>query len=240
MADKNIILQGNQLTKVYGTTIKNEVLHQLDFSITESEFTSIIGYSGSGKSTLLNILGALDQPTSGDILYKGQSYASMKSDELAEFRNQNLGFIFQFHHLLPEFSALENVLMPTWINAGRATRKHVKRAKELLELVGLKDYISSNANNLSGGQQQRVAIARGLINSPGILLGDEPTGNLDTETTDQVYKLFRQINEELGTTLIIVTHNDEIAAKSDRVIQLTDGYISDDYMNYVQREQMIS
>jgi lipoprotein-releasing system ATP-binding protein len=232
MVDKNIILQGRDLTKIYGTTIKNEVLHQLDFDISKGEFTSIIGYSGSGKSTLLNILGALDQPSYGDILYKNVSYGNMKADELASFRNENLGFIFQFHHLLPEFSALENVLMPTWIKSGRATRKHVKYAKELLDLVGLKDFINSNANNLSGGQQQRVAIARSLVNQPGILLGDEPTGNLDTETTDQVYRLFRKINKDLGTTLIIVTHNDDIAAKSDRVIQLTDGNISKDYLNF--------
>jgi lipoprotein-releasing system ATP-binding protein len=232
MADvSSIVLRAEQLTKVYGTTIQTEVLHGLDFEIHKNEFTSIIGYSGSGKSTLLNILGALDQPTKGDVYFNDRSFSKMTQNELADFRNQNLGFIFQFHHLLPEFSAIENVLIPTWIKAGRGTNIKAARAKELLELVGLKDFIKSKVTNLSGGQQQRVAIARALINDPAILLGDEPTGNLDSESTDQVYGLFRRINETLGTTLLIVTHNDHIAAKSDRVIELTDGRISRDYLN---------
>ncbi len=155
----------------------------------------------------------------------------MNEDELAIFRNENLGFIFQFHHLLPEFTALENVLIPTWIKAGKTHNKRVERAKELLDLVGLSKFMNNKATNLSGGQQQRVAIARALINEPAILLGDEPTGNLDSESTEQVYGLFREINKEFGTTLIIVTHNDHIAAKTDRVIELTDGRISRDYSN---------
>jgi len=159
----------------------------------------------------------------------------MSNDDLADFRNQNLGFIFQFHHLLPEFTALENVLMPTWIKIGNSSGKYTNKAKELLELVGLKEYINNKSTNLSGGQQQRVAIARGLINDPTILLGDEPTGNLDTETTEQVYGLFRDINKELGTTLLIVTHNEGIAAKSDRVIELRDGKISRDYSNIKEK-----
>ena len=231
MADRSFILQAKELTKVYGTTIKTEVLHQLNFGIEKNEFTSIIGYSGSGKSTLLNILGALDKPTSGEILFNNISFGEMSEDELADFRNKNLGFIFQFHHLLPEFNALENVLMPTWIQEGRATNIKLNRAKELLDLVGLKEYMKNKSGNLSGGQQQRVAIARALVNDPAILLGDEPTGNLDSDTTRQVYDLFRKINKETGTTLIIVTHNDHIAEKSDRVIQLTDGNISKDYLN---------
>lgn len=231
MANNNIVLEARGITKVYGTTIRNEVLHELDFTIHSKVFASIIGYSGSGKSTLLNILGALDQPTKGEIFFKGIEFGKMTQDELAEFRNQNLGFIFQFHHLLPEFTALENVLIPTWIKEGRSHNKKLERAKELLALVGLKDFMKSKANNLSGGQQQRVAIARALINDPTILLGDEPTGNLDSETTDQVYGLFRDINKSLNTTLIIVTHNDHIAAKSDRVIELLDGRINRDYLN---------
>ena len=236
MADK-IVLQAKDLIKVYGTTIKNEVLHGLNFEIKKNEFTSIIGYSGSGKSTLLNILGALDQPTRGEIYFQDLAFGKMSQDALADFRNKNLGFIFQFHHLLPEFTALENVLIPTWIDYGKATNKKLNRAKELLELVGLKDFMKNRATKLSGGQQQRVAIARALINDPTILLGDEPTGNLDSETTDQVYGLFRTINKELGTTLIIVTHNDHIAAKSDRVIELTDGIISRDYLNVDKTEE---
>lgn len=227
----NIVLEARNIRKEYGTTIKTEILHGINFSLTEGEFVSIIGYSGSGKSTLLNILGALDTPTSGEILFKGQEYGKMTEDKLADFRNQNMGFIFQFHHLLPEFTAIENVLIPTWIKMGNTSKKHVNRAEELLELVGLKEYINHKSTNLSGGQQQRVAIARALINDPAILLGDEPTGNLDTETTEQVYELFRDINKEIGTTVLIVTHNDKIAGKSDRVIEMKDGNISRDYMN---------
>lgn len=226
-----IILEARNIREEYGTTVKTEILHGINFSLTEGEFVSIIGYSGSGKSTLLNILGALDTPTSGEILFKGQEYGKMTEDQLAEFRNQNMGFIFQFHHLLPEFTAIENVLIPTWIKMGKASKKHLNRAKELLELVGLKEYIHHKSTDLSGGQQQRVAIARALINDPAILLGDEPTGNLDTETTEQVYQLFREINKELGTTVLIVTHNDEIAEKSDRVIEMMDGNINRDYRN---------
>ena len=237
MANNEIVLQAKKLTKVYGTTIKNEVLHQLNFVIKKNEFTSIIGYSGSGKSTLLNILGALDKPTSGEIIFEGISFGNMTQDELADFINKNLGFIFQFHHLLPEFSAIENVLIPTWIKAGKVNNKKLNRAKELLELVGLSKYMKNKATNLSGGQQQRVAIARALINDPSIILGDEPTGNLDSDTTDQVYGLFRKINKDLGTTLIIVTHNDHIAAKSDRVIELTDGNITKDYLNGQKTEE---
>ncbi|WP_374723373.1 ABC transporter ATP-binding protein [Calidifontibacillus erzurumensis] len=230
----NIVLEARNIRKEYGTTVKTEILHGINFSLTEGEFVSIIGYSGSGKSTLLNILGALDTPTSGEVLFKGQEYGKMTEDKLAEFRNQNIGFIFQFHHLLPEFTALENVLIPTWIKMGNASKKYENRAKELLELVGLKDYINHKSTNLSGGQQQRVAIARALINDPAILLGDEPTGNLDTETTAQVYELFRDINKEFGTTILIVTHNDQIAEKSDRVIEMKDGNISRDYKNKLQ------
>jgi len=227
----NVVLEARNIKKSYGTTVKTEILHGISFSLAEGEFVSIIGYSGSGKSTLLNILGALDTPTSGEVLFKGQEYGNMSEDQLAEFRNQNMGFIFQFHHLLPEFTAIENVLIPTWIKMGNASKKHVNRAKELLELVGLKDYMHHKSTNLSGGQQQRVAIARALINNPAVLLGDEPTGNLDTETTEQVYELFRNINKELGTTILIVTHNDQIAAKSDRVIEMKDGNIIRDYYN---------
>jgi len=227
----NVVLEARNIKKSYGTTVKTEILHGISFSLAEGEFVSIIGYSGSGKSTLLNILGALDTPTSGEVLFKGQEYGNMSEDQLAEFRNQNMGFIFQFHHLLPEFTAIENVLIPTWIKMGNVSKKHVNRAKELLELVGLKDYMHHKSTNLSGGQQQRMAIARALINNPAVLLGDEPTGNLDTETTEQVYELFRNINKELGTTILIVTHNDQIAAKSDRVIEMKDGNIIRDYYN---------
>ena len=233
MAEKSncrLVLSAEKLVKVYGTTVKTEVLHGLDFSVRSGEFTSIIGYSGSGKSTLLNILGALDVPTDGRILFCGEDYGKMRPDELADFRNRNLGFIFQFHHLLPEFTAMENVLIPTWIAGAKGHDKanFQKRAEELLEMVGLKDFMYKKSTDLSGGQQQRVAIARALINDPTILLGDEPTGNLDTETTNQIYELFREINKNYGTTLIMVTHNDQLASRSDRIIELVDGRIHSD------------
>lgn len=229
MADA--LMEAKNIKKVYGTAIKTEVLHGISFNLMQGEFASLIGYSGSGKSTLLNILGALDSPTSGEIYFRGQEYGKMSDNVLADFRNQNMGFIFQFHHLLPEFTALENVLIPTWISMGNTSKKLADKAKELLELVGLKEFMDRKSTNLSGGQQQRVAIARALINNPALLLADEPTGNLDTDTTDQIYGFFRNINKEFGTTILVVTHNDHIASKSDRVIELKDGNISRDYSN---------
>ena len=154
----------------------------------------------------------------------------MDERELAEFRNQNIGFIFQSHHLLPEFTALENVLLPTWINNGKVTLERQERAKELLEIVGLKDRMNNLANNLSGGQQQRVSIARSLINEPDLVLADEPTGNLDSDSTEQVYELLRQINRDLKMAFLIVTHDRHIAEKSDRIIEMKDGKILRDYL----------
>lgn len=221
----NCLLQACSVTKTYGTTVQTQALKGIDLGFREGEFASLIGYSGSGKTTLLNILGALDRPTGGSILFQGRDLVSMSRDELAFFRNTNLGFIFQFHHLLPEFSVLENVLIPTWIREGKSTGKLQKRAMELLDQVGLADVSRKKATELSGGQQQRVAIARSLINEPAMILADEPTGNLDSETTEQVYSLLRKINGETRTAFLVVTHNDHIAAKSDRVIEMKDGLI---------------
>ncbi len=223
MAD--ILLQTKGITKVYGEKIKTQVLHGIDITLNTQELVSIIGPSGCGKTTLLNIVGTLDNATSGEIYFKDQNISSLNDEQISEFRNQNLGFIFQFHHLLPEFSALENVLIPTWIKQKKASRKEEQRAVELLEIVGLKDRINNKATDLSGGQQQRVAIARALINSPKLLLADEPTGNLDSETTVQIYELFKKINKELHTTMLIVTHDSNLAQKSDRIIEMKDGYV---------------
>ncbi|WP_051188402.1 ABC transporter ATP-binding protein [Proteocatella sphenisci] len=222
------LLETRQITKVYGEKIKTQVLHGVDLIIEKKEFVSIIGPSGCGKTTLLNILGTLDNATSGEIIFEGKNLTAMKPDELAAFRNQNLGFIFQFHHLLPEFTAIENVLIPTWIKDKRSGMKHKEHAEYLLETVGLKEYMNKKSTDLSGGQQQRVAIARALINSPQIILADEPTGNLDTESTAQAYELFRKINHELHTTMLIVTHDSELARKSDRIIKMKDGLIEKD------------
>ena len=239
MSESKYLLETKSITKIYGTIIKTKALNKIDLTFKAGEFASIIGYSGSGKTTLLNILGALDRPTDGSVWFEGTEVTAMKDDALATFRNRNIGFIFQFHHLLPEFSALENVLIPTWIKSHSSSRKMEGRAKELLELVGLKDRMNNKATDLSGGQQQRVAIARSLINEPAMILADEPTGNLDSETTEQVYELMREINARLNTAFINVTHNDHLAAKSDRIVEMKDGEILKDYFTGERSEDEV-
>ena len=224
-----ILLRGQDLTREYGTTIITTALDKVSITLNNQEFSSVIGQSGCGKSTLLNMLGALDKPTRGTLIFKDKNLSEMSDGELAAFRNKNIGFIFQFHHLLPEFTALENVLLPTWIETRTADRKKENRAKELLELVGLADRMNNMAPNLSGGQQQRVSIARALINNPNLVLADEPTGNLDSDSADQVYELLRDINKEFDMSFLIVTHDRHIAEKSDRVIEMSDGRIINDY-----------
>ncbi|MEG0234756.1 ABC transporter ATP-binding protein [Cetobacterium sp.] len=219
------VLQLINIDKSYGEKIVTKVLNNINLTFYEGEFTAIIGQSGSGKSTLLNIIGSLDKPTSGDILFKGDNISRFTNNDMAKFRNRSIGFIFQFHFLLPEFTVLENVLMPTWIKYGYDTEKDKERALELLEYVGLKDFINRNSNNLSGGQQQRVAIARALMNNSDIILADEPTGNLDSESSKQIYKLLREINLKFKTTFIIVTHDSRISDMCDRVIEIMDGRI---------------
>lgn len=219
------VLQLINIDKSYGEKIVTKVLNNINLTFYEGEFTAIIGQSGSGKSTLLNIIGSLDKPTSGDILFRGDNISHFTNNEMANFRNRSIGFIFQFHFLLPEFTVLENVLMPTWIKYGYDTEKDKERAFELLEYVGLKDFINRNSSNLSGGQQQRVAIARALMNNSDIILADEPTGNLDSESSKQIYKLLREINLKFKTTFIIVTHDSRISDMCDRVIEIMDGRI---------------
>ena len=222
------ILQLININKIYGEKIITKVLNNVNLTFYEGEFVAVIGQSGSGKSTLLNIIGSLDKPTSGDILFKGENISHFSSNEMANFRNRSIGFIFQFHFLLPEFTVLENVLIPTWIKYGYDTEKEKKRALELLEYVGLKDFINRNSANLSGGQQQRVAIARALMNNSDIILADEPTGNLDSESSKQIYNLLREINIKFKTTFIIVTHDPRISNMCDRVIEIMDGKIIKD------------
>lgn len=219
------VLQLINIDKSYGEKIVTKVLNNINLTFYEGEFTAIIGQSGSGKSTLLNIIGSLDKPTSGDILFRGDNISHFTNNDMANFRNRSIGFIFQFHFLLPEFTVLENVLMPTWIKYGYDTEKDKEKALELLEYVGLKDFINRNSNNLSGGQQQRVAIARALMNNSDIILADEPTGNLDSESSKQIYKLLREINLKFKTTFIIVTHDPRISDMCDRVIEIIDGRI---------------
>ncbi len=220
-----------QITKFYGTKVRTQVLFGIDLAFEEGSFNSIIGQSGSGKSTLLNILGTLDRPTDGDIIINQKNTKAMNNQELSRLRNEDIGFIFQFHYLLPEFTVLENVLMPYRISKKPISDEILKRADELIDLVGLSKYKQSLATNISGGQQQRVAIARSLINNPKIILADEPTGNLDSDTTEQVYDLLRKINKKYRTTFIIITHDRKIAEKADRIVEIKDGKINLDLIN---------
>lgn len=214
--------------KVYGSRVKTTVLQDINLSFGRGEFAAIIGQSGSGKSTLLNIIGTLDRPSSGEVYAGSQKLTALSDDELALFRNRTMGFIFQFHYLLPEFTALENVLIPYWLGRGSPPPEKEALARELLERVGVAGRMNNRSTDLSGGQQQRVAIARALINRPRLILADEPTGNLDSESAEQVNSLMREINEEFGTTFIIVTHDRHIAARCDRVVEIRDGQIVGD------------
>jgi lipoprotein-releasing system ATP-binding protein len=227
MAD---IINLKNIDKIYGSIIKTQVLHDINLSFSEGSFNSIIGASGSGKSTLLNIIGTLDKPTKGEVYVAGKRTDMMKKNELAALRNKTIGFIFQFHYLLPEFTALENVLMPYSINSSKPSKEIIERAEELLDLTGLTKVKHNLATNMSGGQQQRTAIARALINNPKLVLADEPTGNLDSESTESIYNLLRDVNERFKTTFLIITHDRRIADKTDRIVEIKDGQIySDSY-----------
>jgi lipoprotein-releasing system ATP-binding protein len=200
------------------------VLKGVDISIDKGEIVSIVGASGAGKTTLLQILGTLDKANEGELRINQTNIASLKRKELAKFRNSTLGFIFQFHQLLPEFTALENVCIPAFIKR-TPKQEAVKRAKELLDFLGLKDREHHKPNELSGGEQQRVAVARALINNPQIILADEPSGNLDTESAENLHNLFFKLRDEFGQTFVIVTHNKELAAMADRKFVMQDGKI---------------
>lgn len=225
MAD---IIQLKNINKIYGDKVKTQVLFDVNLSFEAQSFSSIIGESGSGKSTLMNILGTLDKPTNGDVLINGVDTTKLSKNQLAALRNETIGFVFQFHYLLPEFTVLENVLMPYQIKHGKITAEAKKQADKLLDIVGLTRVRRNKATDISGGQQQRTAIARALINNPAIVLGDEPTGNLDSMTTETVYSLMRNINEEFKTTFVVITHDRRIAEKADRIIEIKDGRIDMD------------
>lgn len=219
------IIELKGINKIYGEKIKTQVLYDINLSFQENSFNSIIGQSGSGKSTILNIIGTLDNPSSGEVLIGGKRTDKMKKNELASVRNQTIGFIFQFHYLLPEFTAYENVMIPYLMNNSKPPKEVIERANELLHLVGLDSVKNNMANNMSGGQQQRTAIARALINNPKIILADEPTGNLDSDSTESVYNILRDVNEKFKTTFIIITHDRKIAEKADRIVEIKDGRI---------------
>jgi lipoprotein-releasing system ATP-binding protein len=216
-------IQVQNLFKSYGNGSKRvEVLKGADLTFSRGEKAAIVGASGVGKTTLLHILGTLDRPTSGKVLYEGKDIYALNEKDLAFFRNREIGFVFQFHHLLPEFNALENTMMPCLIQ-GIPKKESASRAEAILTLVGLKERLTHKPGELSGGEQQRVAVARALVLGPKVLLADEPTGNLDTKTGESVFDLLRELNQIKGITLIVVTHNIKLAEKLSRQIQLVDG-----------------
>lgn len=215
------MIEGIDLSKNYGSLT---VLKSVDVSIKKGEILSITGPSGAGKSTLLQILGTLDQTDSGLLKYNGINISSYNPKKIAKFRNENIGFIFQFHHLLPEFSAIENVSLPALIK-GIEKKDAEEKAIKLLNTLGLKDRLNHKPNELSGGEQQRVSVARALVNNPAVIFADEPSGNLDTENARDLHKLFLKLRDDFGQTFVIVTHNNELAKMADRVIEMKDGHI---------------
>lgn len=221
------------LGKAYnpGTPLEQQVLHDIDLRLTRGELTALIGPSGSGKSTLLNVIGLLDSPTAGELYLLGQPTRELHDGARTRLRNESIGFVFQFHHLIPAFSVLDNVLMPLMIRHGRPRPEDFALARELLDAVGLAEFAQKKANQISGGQQQRVAIARALVTRPALLLADEPTGNLDTRTAENVFELFRRFNREFGCAVLVVTHDPRLAATCARTVQLVDGRIVSDQPN---------
>ena len=201
-----------------------QVLRGVNLHIDKGEVISIVGPSGAGKTTLLQLIGALDRPTSGSILFNGRELASMSDKQLAAFRNRQIGFVFQFHQLLPEFTALENIIIPALI-AGRSRSEAEKEAMELLGIMGLQERAGHKPSELSGGENQRVAVARGLINKPALILADEPSGSLDSKNKEELHKLFFELRARYGQTFLIVTHDEELARTTDRTIRMVDGVV---------------
>ncbi len=215
------MIQATGIHKSYGSL---EVLKGIDIHIAKREIVSIVGASGAGKTTLLHIIGTLDKADRGQLIIDGIEVGKLNDTRLAAFRNQKIGFVFQFHHLLPEFTAIENICIPAYIG-GLGKKESIERAEKLLDYLGLSDRKSHKPSELSGGEQQRIAVARALINQPAVVLADEPSGNLDSKSAQELHKLFFRLREELGQTFIIVTHNPELAAMSDRTITIKDGTV---------------
>jgi lipoprotein-releasing system ATP-binding protein len=230
MAEPVLRLAG--VVKDYGDeAVRTRVLHGVDLTVEAGEFTALVGPSGSGKSTLLNLVGLLDRPTAGRITIAGQDIGALDDAGLTRYRGRTIGFVFQFHHLLPEFSALENVMIPMMADKGRPDPSMSECAAHLLGLVGLAAHVSKRPGQLSGGQQQRVAIARALAMNPRVVLADEPTGNLDTHSADEVFALLRDASRKAGVTFLVVTHDPRLADRCDRIVELVDGRIVSDRPN---------
>lgn len=216
-----MMIEINGITKSFGSL---QVLKGIDLNIGKGEVVSIVGPSGAGKTTLLQIIGTLDRPDSGSVVVDGINVGELSTDRLSDFRNQHIGFVFQFHQLLPEFTAMENVMIPAYI-AGRNIREAKNRARELLGFMGLADRCGHKPNELSGGEKQRVAVARALVNSPAVILADEPSGSLDSRNKAELHQLFFDLRDKFGQTFVIVTHDESLAAITDRTIHLRDGMI---------------
>jgi lipoprotein-releasing system ATP-binding protein len=232
MDDQKIVLRTNNINKYFLDPIKFKALEDVSFVAYEAEFLTLVGKSGSGKSTLLYCLSTMDTNYEGELFIKGEKITGKKKDELAAIRNEHIGFVFQFHYLLPEFTCLKNVMIPA-LRLGKYSYAEVEeRAYTKLKILGLEDQALKPASKLSGGQQQRVSIARSLINDPAILMGDEPTGNLDSKNTAIVFNIFKEISHEFGQTIIAVTHDNDFAKASDRTIELADGKIIDYHKKY--------
>jgi lipoprotein-releasing system ATP-binding protein len=226
------VLRLEGITRDFGEgEARTQVLRGVDFTLRRGEFAALMGPSGSGKSTLLHIMGLLDRPTSGRILLGGEDTGAMDDDQLTRRRGTTLGFVFQFHHLLPGFTALENVMIPMAAAKGRLDASMLECGRALLDRVGLSARADNRVTTLSGGQAQRVAIARSLAMDPGIVLADEPTGNLDTQTADDVFSLLREVNQRQKVTFLVVTHDRRLAERTDRIIELVDGRIVSDQAN---------
>ena len=227
MAEPELVVDARGVRKVYPGVQPLEVLHGIDLRVARGEFVAVVGQSGSGKSTLLNLLGALDSPTAGEIRIDGNPLHALDSDALANLRNTTIGFIFQYHYLLEEFTCLENALMPVLIGKGAATEADTGRVRALLERVGLGERLRNHPSALSGGEQQRVAVVRALANAPRLVLADEPTGNLDSVNGREVFALMRDMNRNAHTAFIMVTHDERLASEADRELRIRDGVLQE-------------
>jgi lipoprotein-releasing system ATP-binding protein len=228
VADEVLRLEAIRKAYNVGTPVETEVLHGVDLVLEKGEFCALMGPSGSGKSTLLNVIGLLDRPSGGRLFINGRETSSLDDRAVTRLRGHSIGFVFQYHYLLPAFTAIENVIMPMLVDRGRPDSVMRHRAEELLDSVGLTPWRDNLATNMSGGQQQRVAVARALAMNPSLVLADEPTGNLDTSSAQGVFDLMRRVNRARGTTVLLVTHNHALAAQCDRIVELVDGRVVSD------------
>ena len=229
------MIQLHGITKSFGSL---QVLRGIDLQVNRGEVVAIVGTSGAGKTTLLQIMGTLDRPDEGEVIIDGENVSRLSATKIAHFRNKNIGFVFQFHQLLPEFTALENVMIPALIG-GTSKKEARQRAQELLDFMGLADRAEHKPNQLSGGEKQRVAVARALVNHPAVVFADEPSGSLDTHNKEELHRLFFDLRDRIGQTFVIVTHDEALASQTDRTIHMLDGYITEPSTTQTQTEEQI-